>query len=410
MVKPPPKVIFIFAGLLILVTVLAGILIKSSSKTATTPPLTFVSEIMTCNKAPSTLRFSCYRSVIEKYYKGDVPSFVNELKNDKDIAFEEAFTTNRKISYAVFGTNCHTFYHAAGDYIATYSKDDLKTMLSFGPTRCTNGYTMGLYKRIALKNNFSDDILNQFYTNCKMTSDNQCAHEIGHILNDKYTGYSLLKILDNISSSQYHLSYPQKYNYATFQNADFKPDFNKPFEICKEQFQERKLVFCLNGIGHNLLLYSEFSPDGNKSLFNECLDLTGENKSNCYNYVILNFGTIQAAPKYLSGDYKAGQKICDDVLALSGQPGLERYCYKGLGAGIGIYVDSVYGLEEITKENHDAIKTELQSYLDICQKVKPQFINNCLGGLIDTQFAKYYDQLDLQSPAFDKVRSGGNTN
>lgn len=405
LVKPPTTIAIIALFILVLVMFFVFITDKKSDALIKTPP-TFTSETMICNSAPINLRFSCYRSAIEKYYKGNIPAFAAKLKNDKDLSFEESFENGGKISYAIFGTNCHTFYHAAGDFIATYSNDDLPTMLSLGPTSCRNGYTMGLYKRVALKTHYPDDMYQQFLTDCKKGAEDQCAHEIGHLLQDKYSGIAVLKIIDGVSGSQYHLSYPEKYDYIISQNETGQPDLNKPYEICGELFQNKsQLDQCDTGVAHNLFLYSEFANDGHKAMFGECANVSNDIKNSCYYSIIFISGLNEASTKFLSRDFAGGNKICDDLVTLSGRPDLESNCYRGLGSGIGLYVESTPPDPAETDQNKRTdTKNELLDYLKLCEKSNPGFVNSCYNGLMGTEFGKYYNQFQLHYDPFEKLK------
>ena len=365
---------------------------------------TFPAAVTVCNGAETNLRFSCYRAVIEKYYKGDVKAFAKELKDNHSLSFEAAYTKDGKVSYAIFGTNCHTFYHAAGDFMATHSDESVGRILDYGPTNCTNGYTMGVYKRLALKNHFSEDILREFYKVCKKGAENQCAHEIGHNLHDKYS-YSVLKTLDNITTSEYNISYPQKYDYVTFVKDAANPDLDKPFEECRKLMPDNnKLAQCFTGVGHNLFLYSEFSKDGYKSMFTECSKVSKENKSNCYGFLVFRIGINEGATRFLSHDFETGKKVCDDVVDLSGRLDLKEHCYKGIGGGIGLFVDSEYALTEINEKNLVSVKSQLLEYLKLCENSEKEFVNSCFAGLFGTKFAKFYDLLRIYYEPIDKLR------
>src|SRR5690242_11509439 len=108
--KLPLIVIF----LLLLSLPLLTLLNKSSDRAKPN----FSQEISKCNSAKSELRFSCYRSALETAYgsrKFTGPEeFNREIEGNTALNFHSDDN-----SYAVFGTNCHTFYHAVGDFIAT---------------------------------------------------------------------------------------------------------------------------------------------------------------------------------------------------------------------------------------------------------------------------------------------------
>ena len=389
------KVILILVILIFLSTL---VLIRVNKNPA------FSDSVTACNGAQTNLRFSCYRAVIEKYYKGDIPSFVSELKNPR-LSFEE-YGNNGKISYAIFGTNCHTFYHAAGDFIATYSNESVQKILNYGPATCTNGYTMGVYKRLALKNHFSQDLLKELYRECKKGAENQCAHEIGHVLHDKYS-YSVLKTLDNISLQEYHLAYPAKYDYVTF--AKTQENLDKPFEECKLLMpDENKLAQCFTGVGHNLFLFAEFSKDDYKAVFDECENVSEVNRNKCYDFLVYRIGINEAGTRFLSKDFENGKKICDDITKRTKRSELKEHCYRGIGGGIGLFVDSEYALTEINEKNLVSVKSQLLEYLKLCENSENKFVDSCLAGLFGTKFAKFYDLLKIYYERIEQLRPSWN--
>ena len=310
---------------------------------------------------------------------------------------------NGKISYAIFGTNCHTFYHAAGDFMATYSNESVQKILDLGPTTCTNGYTMGVYKRLALKNHYATDTFKEFYKVCKKGAENQCAHEIGHVLHDKYS-YSVLKTLDNISSEDYQLAYPQKYDYVTF-DKNTAENLDKPFEECKKIMpDENKLAQCFTGVGHNLFLFAEFSKDHYKAVFDECENVSETNRDECYGFLVYRIGINEAGTKFLSKDFEGGRKVCDEIAERAKRPELKEHCYRGIGGGIGLFVDSEYALTEINEKNLFSIKNQLLGYLKLCENSDREFVNSCFAGLFGTKFAKFYDLLKIYYEKIEQLR------
>lgn len=358
---------------------------------------TLESDIADCNIIAKELRFSCYRSVLEKHSsKTNLENFISSISNNRTFSF-----ISKDNSYAIFGTNCHTFYHALGDLVATYSNSDkLEKLLNLGPYGCTAGYTMGLYKRMALKNNFSKDLLKKFYKICREGQDNQCAHEIGHLLHDKYT-YSILKILDDLSLKNYGLKPVDQYKYTTFDNVDL----NAPFEECEEVIadNENLLAQCYTGIGHNMFIFSEFSPDGYKGQFRDCDSVAEENRDSCYGFLIYRIGINTVAPKFLSGQFDEGKKICDEVEALAGQDNLKYHCYIGLGGGIGLFMDSEYQLDKINEDNLVETKNALFKYASLCHKAEEEFIDKCFAGLMGTRFKSFYTIFKIHLEEIEKL-------
>lgn len=366
----------------------------------------FTQEISQCNSSKTEFRFSCYRKVIEKYYGTNLKGFSKFIGSNKDYSFEKAFEDKGQISYAIFGTNCHTFYHAAGDFVATHTKGDkVKLLLSRGGTSsCTNGFTMGLYKRLALENHFSTDLLNKFWRFCRPGAENQCAHEIGHLLHDKYT-YPILKKLDDISKKQYKLTYPTKYDYIT----SAKIDLNAPFAECEKIVPATKLAQCFTGIGHNFFVFSEFAADGYRAAFDDCAKTNEKNKNPCFAFLIYRIGINDVATKFLSGQFEKGREICAKTTALAGSNDFKEHCYRGIGGGIGLYIDSVYSYKLITDQNLVAVKRELLDYLKLCDKSEENYVDICYSGLFGTRYTKLYDKLKIYHERVEKLRPNWKT-
>lgn len=388
--------LFTFGVVIFVALVFLGINFKKKSD--------FNNRVLKCNLEPTEFRFSCYRSSIEKYFGKNPSKFLATLDKDKSLRFENSFKTSGNISYAVFGTNCHTFYHAVGDYVATYwGNRDLATLINLGPTNCTNGYTMGLYKRIGLSKHFDTNLLSRFFKLCREGVQNQCAHEIGHLLHDKNT-FSVLKTIDMISRDQYGLSYPKDYQYTVATETDI----NAPFELCRQIIpDENKVAQCFTGIGHNLFLFSEFSHNDYKDEFSQCAKINIENRENCYGFLVYRIGINEAAPRFLSNDFEGGRQICDQVAAVVSSLDLKKHCYLGLGGGIGLYVDSEYPdslIAEIGDKGFEALRSQLADYARLCDKAEQEFADRCLAGLFGTRYKKLYDQVKVYNERIEELR------
>lgn len=357
----------------------------------------FPNYITGCNFISEELRFSCYRSGIEKFYRNQPLNFVKEIRENPPEAFG-----NENAGYAIFGTNSHTFYHAAGDFIAeNTSLTDIPTILKFCPTTSTSGCMMGLYKRLALKNNYSTDLLSDFYNYCREEEKDHCSHEIGHILHDKYT-YSILKILDGISNDKYGIKPRANYNYTTLETSSL----SAPFEECRAIIPEEDKGSrdrCYTGVGHNLFIFSEFSPDGYKSIFEDCDKIKQSEKDNCFAFLIFRIGINEAAPRFLSSQFEEGNRVCEDAIKIAKREDLGFHCFTGLGGGIGLYIDSVYGNKEINQDNISFVKQGLLRLAKLCDKAKDNFSDNCYAGLLGTKFKKLYFDLDMYDKTIEKI-------
>jgi len=358
----------------------------------------FSNDIEQCNFIEKQLRFSCYRSVIEKYNEGDLDKFLEKIENNTDLTFR-----GKDTSYAIFGTNCHTFYHAVGDFIASSNTElDTQSALDHCSLSCTNACMMGLYKRTALENDFSSDLLGEFYEVCREGEKHQCAHEIGHLLHDKYT-VSILGILDELTSEHYGFTYPQEYNYALFEN----PDLDAPFEECRQILPEVEFSYCYTGVGHNLFLFSEFSPDGYKTQLQECVDVGEANQENCFGFLLFRIGINSAAPQFLSSQFIEGNEICEDAVGIIGRDDLLFHCYKGVGGGIGLFIESEYPEyfidaelpifnEEYKLDDIKNIKRSLTDFARLCEASPEKLEIECFQGLLGTRFKTLYLLLGVE--------------
>lgn len=358
----------------------------------------FTDAVSRCNAVEQALRFSCYRSAIEDTFVERPDDFSAFLAGEPDLRFE--YASENGVEYAVFGTNCHTFYHAAGDFVATHlGGKDLSELIGIGQTRCTNGYIMGLFKRLALAGGFETDLLKQFWEACKADGRNQCAHEIGHLLHDKHT-YSILRILDTLSDQEYGLKYPRAYAYVTYENADL----NAPFEECKEIIPDAdKVAQCFTGIGHNLFLFSEFSKDGNREMLRQCSVADTEYLDICLSFAFYRIGINEAAPRFLSDAADEGNAVCEEVANLSKRPDLVSHCYLGVGGGIGLFLDSEYGHREVAPEGLVRLKKELMAHTQLCESAPVGYVEKCLAGLMGTRYAKFYESYGLYHPTIEAL-------
>ena len=354
----------------------------------------FNEEIGQCNNVEKQLRFSCYRNVVENHYKGgSIKSFLDRVENDADLSFKHKDT-----SYAIFGTNGHTFYHALGDFIAAKNTEpNIQSALELCSLAHTNGCMMGLYKRTALENGFPTDLLKEFYDVCREEEKHQCVHEIGHLLHDKYTT-AILGTIDSLTEEQYGLRYPQEYNYTLFDSANL----NAPFEECRQIVPEEEYSYCYTGVGHNLFLFSEFSPDGYKTQLQECTGIKESNQEDCFGFLLFRIGINSAAPKFLSSQFVEGNEICESAVAIIGRDDLVYHCYKGVGGGIGLFIESEYPEyftnaelpifdKQFLVDDIREIKRALLDFVTVCEASPGKALQNeCFQGLLGTRFKTLY--------------------
>lgn len=356
----------------------------------------FAGAVESCNTAPKEERFSCYRAAIETRFKGEIP---NDAVVRKNLSFK-----SDDFSYAVFGTNCHTFYHAYGDYVGTkLNSKEVVDALSSGSTDCTSGFVMGLIKRASLKEGFSTEFLKQLFDECPQDSLNQCAHEVGHVLHDKYVS-SILSPLDDITWKKYGLRASSDYQYVTYS----EPNLDAPFEECRKIVTKKEVLpQCYTGIGHNLFLVAEFSHDNFQAEFDACNKISRDNRDSCLGFLIFRIGINNSAPHFLAGRTSEGTKVCDDVISRLGREDLKYHCYIGIGGGIGLFLDSEY---DLTSDLSAETEIRLLEKATLCDRVEFRFIDNCYRGLIGTPFRNIYKNFKYKYPKIDEILGPADVN
>ena len=362
----------------------------------------FATAVEKCNRVVTEERFSCYRKALQDSYESaSVANFVRYVQEDAGLSFAVG---KGEVTYAIFGANCHTFYHALGDFVAMHADGDPKDLLYMGSTKCTGGYLMGLYKRMALEEGFAVELLKTFYGVSRLEERAQAAHEIGHLLHDKYTT-ALLSVVDGISRNKYNLRFPRDYQYTTF--PDQRADLNAPFEKCDEIIPKEDPDMrrqCRTGIGHNMFVFSEFDPEGYKSQFAQCEETVKINREDCYAFLIYRIGINEGATKFLSYKFDEGNQICQELVQLAGSEDMMYHCYVGIGGGIGLFIDSEYPPGTITGENIVNVKQKLQSFMELCEMAEEKFVYRCYTGLFGTRFAELYDLLNLYNKKVEILR------
>jgi len=348
-----------------------------------------------CNAVEKEYRFSCYRSALDRYYRDDLSELKKWIDSNQFLSFEGQDT-----SYAIFGTNCHTFYHAMGDFIATKEAggdEDIDSLVNnYCSATCTGGCLMGLYKRTALIEGYSSDLLRRFYKACPEGGRHQCAHEIGHILHDKYT-YSILRPIDDLSRDRYALGL-DLYSYATFED----PNLDAPFEEC-EELVPGDVANCFTGVGHNMFVFSQFAVDGYKTSYTECDQLSDDNRDTCYDFLIYRVGINDAATKFLSGAFEEGISICNEIADSAGRNDAKSHCYRGVGGGLGLFLDSEYANLQITPDNIASIQKNVLERINLCEGSEEEFKQECYKGLLGTGLKKLYIDLNLNNDIIEKI-------
>ncbi len=354
----------------------------------------FAAEVSRCNRKEKELRFSCYQKALAAYSTADLRVLRESIEKNRYLNFEGA-----DVSYAIFGTNCHTFYHAVGDTVAKRGAGgSTKELVDYCSAACTSGCVMGLYKRLALAYDFSDEIMASLFPGCPEGSSHQCAHEIGHLLHDTHT-YSILKILDETAAQSFGLSPDRPYTYTVAEEVDL----NAPFEECKKFVPEEELVYCYTGIGHNMFLFYEFAKTSPAEFLKECDKADASHRNDCQDFFVYRVGINEAATLFMSNDFEGGHRVCKEYAEAAGRMEVKTHCYRGLGGGIGLFIDSEYSHTEITEQNLAPIQKRILALFDLCKESEAGYAEECFKGILGTGAKKLYKKLNIGHLIIEKI-------
>ncbi len=160
-------------------------------------------------------------------------------------------------------------------------------------------------------------------------------------------------------------------------------------------------------MGHNLFLFSEFSPDGYKTQLQECVNIGEANQENCCGFLLFRIGINSVASKFLSSQFVEGNEICEDAVGIIGRDDLLFHCYKGVGGGIGLFIESEYPEyfidaelpifdEEYKLDDIRNIKRSLTDFARLCEASPEKLETECFQGLLGTRFRTLYLLLGVE--------------
>jgi len=348
------------------------------------PPLD--TQIISCNGASKELRFSCYRSVLERHFSGDLSDFAGRADSLADRLF-----TEDDDAYAVFGTNCHTYYHALGDLIAEHTSEDDVHSIRICPYSCTGGCLMGFLKRKAFQASYDSDFLQTMYQACPDEGKSVCAHEMGHLLQDKYFG-TVLQVVDQLTREKYGYTSMNSYSSQPTE----PPDVNRPFEECARLVPQDLLGSCYEGVGHNMFLFMEFSPEGYTKAMHACDGVLGDRRDVCLGFLLHRIGINEAASLFIQNDFDGGNRVCHTAVEIVGRFDLAYQCYQGVGRGIGLFLLSEYpNIEHLSEGRFAEMQTLLKSKAQLCDDADPDYVKYCYDGFLHTDILNYFHKLGI---------------
>lgn len=350
-----------------------------------------------CESVSKEERFSCFRATLEQRANGGLVHYMAQLNE-----LAPQFTKTGDNSYAVFGTNCHTFYHALGDYAAMHAEGrSVEELLTLGDMRCAAGYVMGLFKRLTYENNYRGEYLSRMYDLCPHAEKNSCAHELGHDLYDKHAE-PILALLDEITFERYGVTIGSR---AVRERGPV--DLTKPFEECRAMLPENEWPYCFTGVGHAMFLFGEFNPDGYIAELESCTSVEDlERQEECNEFLIYRIGVNYAAPLFLQSSFEEAEAVCDEAAAEASVPNTHEYleqCYLGVGGGVGLYVDSELLAVPPESEDIPQLKESLIRYAHLCNRVPEAYGDNCYLGILGTNYLDAYLKYRMFDPTIERL-------
>lgn len=351
-----------------------------------------------CQDSTTQERFSCFRAVIEEHFTdSNLEAYVSYVQAN---AFTENETGGGE--YAIFGTNCHTLYHALGDFVAAHRGTlPLKEAVLLGDIRCAGGYYMGFYKRNTYLNNYDDASIKAIYETCPEFAEVECAHELGHDLYEKYS-HSILTVLDEISRTKYGMDIPKR-----TASSSMHVDLKSAFADCNTYLPEHLQPYCHSGVGHNMFLFGEINPGGYLAELANCEEVGDlADQKMCSEFLVYRVGINYAAPLFLNSRPDEGSNICEEIAEAARPSDKEEYlrhCYLGVGGGIGLFVDSEFLATEPEEDKIPQLKTELLHYANLCELTSEPFKETCFTGLFGTNFIDGYLKFRIHQPTIEKL-------
>ena len=349
--------------------------------------------VLNCLQSPQIERFSCYQRAIDNHYNNNLESYVSSIEFQVDEFFVDDVS-----NYGTFGTSCHTFYHAVGDFISRQVPlEDFDQAVDLCSNNCTGGCLMGLYMRKGLQESYSTESLLSLKNYCIQDQETLCSHTLGHVYNDAYTG-SNLKLIDEISKEKYEFEL-EDYSYDVTEH----PSLSKAYGACRGLEDESLIYHCNIGVSHNLFLFLDFSEVGYGESAKSCSDLEEEvDQIRCSSGLAFRVGRNSVTRKFLDGDFQEGNSECSSVTKSVGREGVLENCYVGLGDGIGGTLISKYpDISLLDKDRKEDYIQQLSENISLCNNAASGYVNACFNGLLHGRTLDDYLKYDISNSAAD---------
>lgn len=356
-------------------------------------------EVDACRGLGRAELFSCYRSVLGRHFDGDLLIYLQDIQS-AELTFKDDATKGEP--YGIFGTACHTFYHALGDFVASETPHlGVKEQLELGSSTCSAGYAMGLMKRRAYLSGYATTTLRsdltEFFRWCYPESKEWCAHEVGHILYDA-AEEPILRVVDQISSD--------RYDTPTQEYPGVVSNLRTPFEECRTILPKEWWGECYIGIGHNAFLFEEFVPDGYRQGTSICTNIAKQSDMTaCISSVLYRIGIHYGTPDFLSGRFAEALAVCSRASGNSdvAQSDLSP-CFVGIGRGIGTYILSTVLTSRSVVREAPVSQKEPHELFKLCLSAPPELRGACYDGMVSKEeFVTAYRAFAWQDREIDEA-------
>ncbi|MEM3086398.1 MAG: hypothetical protein QXT68_04575 [Halobacteria archaeon] len=325
----------------------------------------FQERILFCGREPSPARMPCFKwAIADMWARG---------MNLTGIAAYDRYTREPHVSPgdvgSPFGNNCHTFYHAVGEFIAENLAQEPERAMALAPPTCTGGAYMAILHRLHLVHGYDPEMLRRAYRACPDVPA-ICAHVVGHALFDKHVS-SILEDLDRITASRYGKS-PRPYRYAGDTN------HSAAFAECREVVEPGNAEQCYTGIAHSFFLATKHRSVDYRDILQEC-EKTPDFLKECRSNFALRFGFGEVAPILIENNSTGAVAEC----ALLG-PDLQADCHRGAGGGLGLWLEAqIVGIEGDRMTPEDA-SGFIRRHVNLCRSMVPEYVPACIRGMVGT--------------------------
>jgi len=310
-------------------------------------------QIEQCNAIDGHNRLTCYKKFLESELRNG--NEVNDLMKrwSPHVRYDSTMEVNPEDQNPLI-TNCHAFMHAAGDIVAERHADNPEMALSFCNNECFSACTESVVSRMSYLYGYEDSKINQIVDICLNKSLSHCIDGAGHAYFNKYV-FDIIKLHDALEEE----------TYPRFNNWDVG-NLSLAFEAC-EKYGTR----CYLSLAHSIYIYFHFN-DHNWTKGIEWCNKLDNHKQQCLELFVFTLGAGEATPQLIKGNANEAISFCTEWIESLGET-IGRQCYKGIGAFIMMFVDSL-------NKDSPLLKKEMAYLASLCKEVG-KYSDDCYSGI-----------------------------